>query len=358
MHTAIRITRSVLLTAFLSASPALAAGPALVLDDGSVAVSLKNDSGRGDKEMKYGFRVSGRVMGKPAPSDRLRADFKKGGKTLASVRCEVNQRDKNFQCENADAALKVTGPVDIALTYLQDATDKEIPLRTLHLKVVDVKEPGVKNTMRPAAQIDVGGVPGTAVAYLTDQETESKPTFVFWRGVAPGEHDRLPEEDVRCLVNGKRLPGKITFDVEHDEPIEWTVNTPHGAKTAKIKRYSIGFMSLARIGEKFLKHAGPEFVVMNRNPGDWVCQYRSEGELVREFRFKVNAEGWLAPHPEQSGPNALNFPPGATLLEQKFGAPKLNHAFSAAGVQAEAFFGRPWSKAPATQAMLKSLQAK
>jgi hypothetical protein len=96
------------------------------------------------------------------------------------------------------------------------------------------------------------------------------------------------------------------------------------------------------------------WVQLQQNPGAWTCHLRSEGELVREFRFAVASDGTLVSHAEESADPPLRFPTGVVMMEVSFGTPaKFDHGFSADAIEKGSWFGRPWSKGAAK--MLGSL---
>jgi len=59
------------------------------------------------------------------------------------------------------------------------------------------------------------------------------------------------------------------------------------------------------------------FVALEDHPGRWEVQYLHQQRPVRTWRFTVNADGSIAPHPEEA---ALSMAPGASFVETEIPA--------------------------------------
>lgn len=78
------------------------------------------------------------------------------------------------------------------------------------------------------------------------------------------------------------------------------------------------------------------------HPGQWECQWLDNGELLRTFRWKVDNDGKLVPHPEQKKGLTLN--PGAILVETLIpeGGAKFDGRLVPDAVKEGGFYGWKW----------------
>jgi hypothetical protein len=331
------------------------AGAPPQLDDSTVNVLIKNDPGRKDNELKYGFVIEGSMVNPVRYEDAVKVEWRQGGKVVHAVDTMAERGERrHFSCASEKEDLKTLGSVQVALSYISDATDKSTPLRTLKFDVVDVKEPYIKNTTRPYAQVAMSSQFGGAVAALDSGEMQ-RLQFEFWRSIAPGTGERLKDEDMRCSVDGNRVPGKFEYSLNKlgATASSFQVKTATGQTSVDVVHFTLQMIKVGRISfankERAKTFAGEAaaWVQLNKYPGQWVCQFRSAGEIVREFRFRVKPDGSLEPHAEQVGPNALALSRGTVLLDIGFpSGGKFDYAplFSPQAMKNEAFFGRPWSK--------------
>ena len=78
------------------------------------------------------------------------------------------------------------------------------------------------------------------------------------------------------------------------------------------------------------------------HPGEWECQWLDNGELMRTFRWEVDKDGQLVPHPEQKKGLTLN--PGAILVETIIpeGGAKFDGRLVPDAVKDGGFYGWKW----------------
>jgi hypothetical protein len=327
----------------------------VLLDDGMTSVSLEN--GSSDKVLGYGFRVKGTLIGQAGDKDVITVDWRQGGKSLARARCEIEPRHNTFACKSPDQNLKALGAVEAHVAHVSDETDTAQLLRVLKFSVVDYRRPYLKNTTAPHAQVDAHGLLGAATASIDETRFVAPLTLRFWRAVPPSTigSGGLDSIDVRCFVDGKRLTGDFVANLEKEaflDRIGYPVKTKDGSSTTyEIAPYRLEFRKVVRLVAKTPddeKRAslGSDTVQLQKNPGAWTCHLRSAGELVREFRFQVAADGTLVRHPEEDAEPRLNFPKGTVMAEVSVGTPaQFDHTFSTDAIKKGSWFGRPWSKA-------------
>ena len=180
--------------------------------------------------------------------------------------------------------------------------------------------------------------------------------FHFWHAYT-GSNDRLDVEDARCFVGGVRVAGNFDFSLGNSgQKIESPIKTGKGDSFTTMVQMTLRFKHVGRVAfsspDRARLFAGDvaDWVQLNKNPGDWKCEYRSGGEVAREFRFRVAADGTLLPHGEQSpGTAALNLDPGQVMVGIRFpsgGKFDAANVYSADAMRRHSFFGRPWTAVP------------
>jgi hypothetical protein len=92
----------------------------------------------------------------------------------------------------------------------------------------------------------------------------------------------------------------------------------------------------------FGKPAEANLVSLTENPGQWEIEFLLQGKPIRTWKFTVNPDGTIAPHPEQAA--GLNLIPGATLVETIVppGGSYADERVIPKLAQQGAFYGRPW----------------
>jgi hypothetical protein len=91
-------------------------------------------------------------------------------------------------------------------------------------------------------------------------------------------------------------------------------------------------------------------------PGAWACDLRSDGQVLRSFRFQVSAKGRVLPSAAQG---AAGFPllhPDVVHVDMRI--PAKGHGetrFRPQAIRKSMRYGMPWPKHPAIDAFLKSL---
>ena len=345
---------------FISTARQVSAAPGPPrLDDSSVFVVIENTPERGNNEAKYGYVVSGRLVEPASADDMIQVAWVQRGKVLDSVRCKIDSGDsdrRTFECKTKKKDLKAVGDIEVRLRHIANANDAETPLRTLKVSAVDIKEPWIRNTTRPYIQVQPASLLANAVASLSLDETDhgnglGMLSFVFWYAIADDKHPTPENLDLRCSVGGQRLTGDFSFRTNWIGPrIDIPIKTKSGQSTVEFERGEMATHILRVIPNSSLGRTmvGENDIVLNDHPGDWACQYRSSGEVIREFRFRVAADGRLVPHPEQSGPNALYLERRSVLLDVRFpsqGKFDYKPMFSIDAMKKQSFYGRPWSTA-------------
>jgi hypothetical protein len=288
--------------------------PALFVDFGSVwinAVSYDND---------YSANAAFRIYGASSTKDRARMEWRAGGKIIGTAECTSEFFEKprtlNAQC-SLEKHVSATGPVDVAVIYVDDQTDAEYLVATYHVTVKSWK--GIGKTQ------NFGILPddALAVAFVRHWYGDTAfhvPIFEFWTT----SNKILGDGTMRCTVDGKKLPD---FDAHIDtdqgalqKEIEVRVTTPTSNRTYLYEH--IGVEPDFHFGSKD-DHGiyDPERMRwIIDNPGKWDCMLRKDGHQVRQFTFTVNAKGMVEQSEMQGGKHPIPTLANVVLVDMKIPA--------------------------------------
>jgi len=357
--------------ALLAAIPAHASAddlPILSLTD--TIVSLGEVRSENDKGItnRYVVRARGRLAGKTSASDRMKIEWKAGGKVVSEIECEVN--GGSFECTGDDAKpLDHYGALQAVFSYVDDSEDTTSPIYTMNLRVGrfwNWYQRGKKTLHYPKYQLDHSDLQGSAVVRHEPSgyyQTEAGGLTFYTYMAAGNEGWSGRGETIRCSVGGKKLidGGASPGDLLIAETIDWRGPDAdkHEVKFVRVSFQAAGYLwgTRDKIGEEHVKtsiEAG-ETVLLGEHPGEWSCDWRQRGKVLRNFTFTVGTDGRIAPHREQT--TGLRLPPGDVAVGVSFPDEVLDAYFDPAAVKAGGFFGRPWSD-PATVATIKVGKAK
>jgi hypothetical protein len=103
--------------------------------------------------------------------------------------------------------------------------------------------------------------------------------------------------------------------------------------------------------------SGPP-VFLGDHPGLWSCDMRSEGVVLRTFRFQVDAQGQIVAHAAETAPGMPRMIDGLHMVDVRFPATNPRDAFfDPAAIRAGYQYGIPWSSPAAVAEMLGALPA-
>lgn len=207
------------LMAVLSAAPAMADKPLpgdqheppVFLDETATWVSTQTQ--------REGYKLNGylRVYGITSEKDRVRIEWKQGGKLLATMKCnpQFSNEKRNFEGRcgyNGDKLITALGMVDADVIYSDDQTEKEYLVRTLHVNVAKWNEIG-KDRMWQVLQDDL--LAG-AWAMEVPRDGVISPYFLFWI-----EHNDSGAGSLRCTVDGRKLDDlEVDLETQKGEEID------------------------------------------------------------------------------------------------------------------------------------------
>jgi hypothetical protein len=334
-----------------------------VLSHSETILSLGEVRNENDKGItnKYVVRARGRLIGGIDRGDRLLIEWKAAGKTVSSIECNLQGSGGAFSCTGDDAKpLDQYGALQAVFSFVDDSEDTTTPVYTMNLRVGRFWNwyvRGKKTLHYPKYQVVLSDLQGTATVRHVQggyYETEAGPLDFFMYVAAGNQGWSGDGETLRCSVGGKKLVDTDASigDTLLAETIDWR---GPDAEKHEVHFHRLRFVPSAllwgtsdKIGEDHLKKqiAAGDTILLGDHPGDWSCDLRQKGKVLRTFTFTVGSDGRIAPHAEQAAGLAL--PPGEVMVGVSFPDDVLDTYFDPAAVKAAGFFGRAWSDSAAS----------
>lgn len=328
--------------------------------------------------------VSFRIWGKVPDRSGFKIQLKQNGKTVSEYLTDgypvklaggptQGMLIVGFWKDTGKTA--ASGPMNLDVTYIDGATNKEYLAKSLKLDVRKV----------PQTRAFVGKRDPYASAFFINRHSEILSNILYFRDVEFPSYTQwsslsyYSERRVELLLNYSENAdfagpgqGRITVEV-NGKPLDLKVpgnemiqdnigfgelagkyNVEHSDRDAE-QYFKSGTPYKERIG--FARRSmlmpfqwGPPLVGRPKDsifttdhPGDWKVTYIVDRKPVRIFRFKIGENGLPLPHPEQQA--GLVLAPNAVLVDTEIPGDggvfdgRLTAEFAKAG----AFFGRPWA---------------
>ncbi len=326
--------------------------PAVMFNLPTVWIQVSSQDDRG-----YTVQGDFLVWGATSKTDRLRFDWKSGGKVVGTGKCESDYRESAHtligRCK-LDTAIKAVGPIDIDLVYTDDQQEKDYLVTTLKTTIKHWKGIGKTEYW--------GHVPDDllAVAFVYHQNDSSgfrTPNFEFWSTRTSYGGD---SPTFRCTVNGTKLPD---FTAHLDgmpggvqSEIESGYTTEKANRTYSFAHISVQPGFFFGVKENSEGRDVSKLRMAIDNPGKWDCFLRVDGKSVREFLFTVNDKGMIAQSEMQSGGHAVPTLPSTVLIEMKI--PKdggFDQRIRPDAIKKSIGFGVPWPDSPIAKQLQGSL---
>ncbi|MBK9036804.1 MAG: hypothetical protein IPL61_37070 [Myxococcales bacterium] len=341
------------LLAKANAGPALALAseqsPPKFIDVTALAVDgASSDAG-------YRPRINTYVHGVTSDADAVRFEVKQKGKVLVSQRCPLGSLTKDrarVQCVFDGTPLTVTGDLTAQLIYIDDQAEQEYLLRDFKLKVQAFTFVG--KTGYQILQDDTLGH-----AYFWQRQTGARFDDYALFGYFGTATDMTFGGKMRCTAAGVKLRD---IDVSTDTGkvvVEALDNASGEDRRHKWTQMSLSFNAfMFGMRDEVIKFrdSGGDYkdtLFLGDNPGDWVCDLRKDGAVVRTFRFHVNDQGRIDPHPAQSVAGAPLLRPGVVMIDVRLPA---KNAFDlrvrGSAIKGSMAYGMPWPKHDSLKEML------
>ncbi|MBX7194126.1 MAG: hypothetical protein K1X94_18880 [Sandaracinaceae bacterium] len=333
------------------------AASAQAFSEASLQVRLFNP----DAEGGYQVRVNGEFFGLANPNDRVRLTVKQGQRTLATQLCTIDDRNGTYahlSCDTDQAPrMTATGAVSIELAYEDDMQETTTVVRTVNANVRGYPYWVHDRVVGTMYQLDGGSLVGSAFAYMSHRDdTPRVQLFTAFAGTYEGFDSSL-----RCRVGEERIPdievSTLAFgEIEVDE---WTSQEADRRHVAwyRARLEMNGLWWGPNVPGASAGWSGPP-VFLGDHPGLWSCDMRSEGVVLRTFRFQVDAQGQIVAHAAETAPGMPRMIDGLHMVDVRFPATNPRDAFfDPAAIRAGYQYGIPWSSPAAVAEMLGALPA-
>jgi len=345
-------------------APAASAGPKLALASEQTppkfvdVTDLAVDGASSDAG--YRPRITTYVHGVTSDADAVRFEVMQKGKVLVSQRCPVDGLDKErarVSCTFDGKPLTATGDLTAQLVFIDDKAEKEYLLRELKLKVQAFTFVG--RTGYQVVQDDTLGE-----AYIWQKQIGSRFEDYMLYGYFWTANNETFAGKLRCTVAGAKTPD---IDVSTDTGkvvVEALDNASGEERRTKWNQTTLRFEHLwfGKRDEviKFRDSGGDykDHRFLGDNPGDWACDLRKDGAVVRTFRFHVNDQGRIDPHPAQSAAGAPMLRPGVAMIDVRLPAKNtFDLRVRGAAIKGSMAYGMPWPKHDSLKEMLAAAPA-
>lgn len=361
-----------------------AAGPVPVrYDDGFAWFELGNNVepvNGSPTNLGWKLQANLRAYGTAPQRSAFRLVLKQGSRALGEARCEAHESGLNFvdyvevsDCGQRDdqgvggpMRISATGAIQVEVHFVDGVTSQDTLLRTHTIEVLAAT--GIRGNGEPDATNYYISHNAEVLATLIEASEHSSllPGGASRAGrvgisfqLSPTEAGitTLGDNDdtLRCRVNDQPivLPRtQQTADRTMSTAVEHT--RPDPASSANPIREMVRYQ---RYALELPINVGAESstlgIALRSQPGNWACDWRSNGHTLRTFKWTVGADGAIAPSAEEA--SGLSLAPNAHLIETVVPADSaVDQRVVPAAARAGAFYGRAWTS-PAMSAMAAAL---
>jgi hypothetical protein len=311
--------------------------------------------------------VRGRIIGKTRNGDAVLIEFSRERQILKSYRVSLRGSGEGW-CEDFETSvvddeaqfIRSDGELTVTFKFYDDQEESTRELGVRRIRIVKIAHHlgSGRHTWRYGIRYE--DLLGSAYVnmYRESEYGHIVPWFFLW---SRRDEGNISDVSYRIEVEGRRLTLPENFegswgDVTRLEQTEerWVSND---RQDNRYNFYKFRFTPSLYCGPK-RDDITENFIAMIDHPGQWVIKIKSGGVLIRELRFRVGADGFIAPHSEQDGskPGFMNLGPLRVFCESSFGNPDdWDAAFDPAAVRQAVLFGRPWISEEVKTGMLANL---
>lgn len=328
-----------------------------------------------DPEHGYTVRVNGYFYGVGSSQDAIRVDVRHGRTSLVSTRCSFDALDGDcgrLSCEtDPEHTLTQTGDITVDLVFIDDVAETSTVIRTLNLNVRGypywVRNDGSRSIMGTMYQVDGSDLLGTAFTWMEHPSLRQTQTDesqrVFFYTAYSGSYAEHPAV-LRCRVGDVRIPDRDLSarnyaDYGVDERLSSTSDTRHvGWYRTRYEPRDLWWGTRIPLPPTGTGYDPTSIVFLGEHPGDWSCDVRSEGNVLRTFRFTVDASGYIVAHGTEGSAGMPAMLPGLHIADVRLPASGgIDDAIDPAAIRAGFQYGTPWLPASAVTEMLAALPA-
>jgi hypothetical protein len=329
--------------------PGEAHTPPLRIDDSYVNFdAFDHDDG-------YGMHATFELDGNGGVSDGVRLEWKQGGKVLATVKCtrdaEVHPGTTRVACEDPKLLLKAVGAIQADLIYVEDASDKQYLVRTFKMTIAN----WTGQSKHKGFQVLPDDTLGIAYAWINPDPFKNNFSFKYTTTSKEEGHSST----FRCKVGDKQLDDfKLSFGGVGGSTIDVDVLKDSGPRLSyhyHRTRVDIDDMYWGTRDAYKGSLTKDKMRFAGDTPGDWVCNARLEGKVMRTFSFTIGADGLIVKTGlETATKNPITLPSGTTVVNMTIPKDVEVH-FRPAAVKASYGWGAPWPDAPEVKKWLAAL---
>ena len=312
----------------------------LMYSDFDAHFELENEeeTGRNNQRVDAGWylKFTAKLFGDDIPVDSgLKYVVKQGRRTLATVECTARLAQRpNYsfeegvpgymdvgRCKDDDQLTKATGEVTIEVHFINGDDDSTTLIRTHTIFVRKF------DRVRRASQYYIvhnGEIATAMIHEFIGGERNANNSrnmgnnyvgLFTWvaeaesNGTEPSGDDWARDLNVRCSVNGERLP--TTYDSQvntvRDHNLRIMASWGEGRQNER-NQYDMQLFHIVlpiTMGDE--SDRLPNAAVLEDHPGNWECQIRHGRKVHRTIAFAV-ADGHIQPHPEETAEGGVQLP--------------------------------------------------
>lgn len=383
----------VLLSALWTANAAAQLPEGAFVDDAFTFYDLENfdESVSGQPTHRgWALKSSFRVFGVAPARSSFKFVIKQGNRTLGETTCEIATFNENREyatgpatffvraCRDRSQRIDADGAITVEVHFINDATDQVTLLQThtIHVRTTSTVR-GTGESGAALRYVDRNGEALFSMMHLQNQgaapyfgdraNSRSHPSYGNFNGVTlmvnfhSYERSSIHRTRLRCTVDGQRIEipeDGVTVAMPYGLVTTHTFGrgsrdeAQHAAYRQAILQLPLGFDSTS-VEQTHTRWRTPDQrdarrAYLNDHPGRWECEWRDGQTVLRTFRWTVDADGKVQPHPEQTA--GLRLGANAYLVETVIPTAGLDTRVHRDLVVNHAFAGRGW-RSPEKRAM-------
>ncbi|MCY7374886.1 MAG: hypothetical protein LH472_02800 [Pyrinomonadaceae bacterium] len=356
------------------------------VDDGYTwfeAVSFQEPINGTRTDLGWALKSSIRLMGEHPRRSAFKITVSKAGKPVATTRCEGFPETGRatgssflltFDCFKKETAIKELGKLDVQIVFVNGDTDAETVLRNYKIEVLKVDRV-TGPTMKPIPDVPQYYISrhAEAPASILFLRPEGKYSYIanssnsnytgggsneveIYFSLSPSQKgENIPDGYASCSVDGKvlELPGPQPYsdktEVENQRLYAYVYTdrlAPQFKTSGTEYRDEIRFTQ-ARITLPLTwgDNRGRNRLTMKDYPGKWQCNWMSNGETWRTWRWTVGRDGMPVKHAEQNGNVNLFYNSYLIDTEIPAGGSSLDKRLAPTSAADGFFYGQPWTTA-------------
>jgi len=368
----------------------------MVMDDAftyfeAIPNTTRDSSKARDVDDGWMLKSSLRVMGTFPRRSAFKISVLKNGKVLGTSRCgggryiyDANAVPKRYSlgdnflwhdtgCWSKKAKINEVGDLDVEIRVVNGDTDEETLVRTYKINVKKITRVGgpVSKPYADASQYAIMRHTDSAVAFIhltvpgskdyynqtkNSSDSSGRSQVELYFSMSPEKSGKYPSRGyLRCSVDGSRVTfpdngdftDLMTAQILRTTALEYTDRISPKFKRGPEYKDPLRFSQLRSIlpmawggdGKKYSKFE------ISSKPGNWECKWMNNGETYRIFRFKVEIDGMIEPHPEQASGN-VNLYHNAFMIDMEIPDEATEFDYRLGPQPAKGlFYGIPWKTA-------------